>query len=117
VKFSRAFTVKGNIEEVFDLCERYVPLIKFGVKRIVKPTLLIVERGNISSSISSFRITEVKTRLVISFAQEGDDVHVKCDYETLYGRLITRRDETTLEKEAKNMKNFVQTALQSQQTV
>lgn len=105
--------IKGNIERVFELCEGYISDMKFRVKRKAKPMLLILERGNISSSLASFRITDVKTKLIITFIEEGDDVHVTCEYETLYGRLITRSDKSVLEKEAKEMKNFVQTALQN----
>jgi len=112
VKFSQVFTMKGNIERVFELSERCVSDMKFKVKRSVKPTLLILGRGNISGSLSSFKIDDVKTELTISFSQKGEYVHVMCDYETRYGRLITPSDESNLKNEVKKIKNFLQTTLQ-----
>jgi len=112
VKFSQAFKVKGNIERVFELCERCVSEMNFEVERSLKPTLLVLGRGNISGSLSSFQIDNVKTVLTISISQEEEDVHVRCHYETRYGRLITRRDESALQNEVMKLKNFLQAALQ-----
>jgi len=104
--------VKGNIERVFELCERCVSDTGFRVERSAKPTLLILKRGKISGSIFSFNIEDVKTVLAITFSQKEEDVQVKCDYETLYGRLITRSDESVLKDEVMKLKNLLQTALQ-----
>lgn len=112
LKFSRAFIVKGSIERVFELCEGCISDMEFSVERSVKPTLLILERGNLSGSLSSFKIDDVKTMLTVSFSQRGEDVHVRCDYETRYGRLITRGDESILQSEVIKLKNLLQTALQ-----
>jgi len=86
--------------------------MKFRVEGSVKPTLLVLGRGNISGSLSSLKIDDVKTVLTISFSQKGEDVRVRCDYETRYGRLIMRRDESALQNEVMKLKNFLQTVLQ-----
>jgi len=112
VKFSQAFKVEGNIERVFELSEQCVSDMKFKQEKSVKPTLLILKRGNISGSLSSFKIDDVKTVLTITFSKKGDEVNVRCDYETRYGRLFTRSDESNLTNEVMRLKNFIQTALQ-----
>jgi len=112
VKFSKSFTVKGNIEKVFELSELCLSDMKFRVERSVRPTLLVLGRGNFSGSLSSFNIDNVKTVLTISLSQKEENVHVRCDYETRYGRLITPSDESTLKNEVTKLKNFLQTTLQ-----
>jgi hypothetical protein len=115
VKFSKSFTVKGNIESVFELSKRCVSDMKFMEERSIKPTMLVLGRGNISGSLSSFNINDVKTVLTVSFSQKGENVHVRCDYETRYGRLITPRDESNLKDEVTKLKSFLQTTLPKKQ--
>jgi len=112
MRVTLAFMVKGNIERVFELSEQCVSDMKFRVERSAKPRLLVLGRENISGSLSSFNIGDVKTELTILFSQNGEDVHVKCDYETRYGRLITSNDESSLKNEVMQLKNFIQTKLQ-----
>ena len=112
MKFSKAFTVKGNVEKVFDLTEKYVSGMKFKIMNSQKPMLLILKRGGTLGSLFSFKIENVKTTLTISFSQKGQDVHVLCDYDvTGHGQIFTSSDESTLESEVEMLKNFLQTTL------
>ena len=112
MKFSKTFTVKGNVEKVFDLTEKYVTGMKFKITNSQKPTLLILKRGGTLGSITSFKIENVKTTLTLSFSQKGEDVNVLCDYDVVgYGQVFTSSDKSTLESEVEMLKNFLQTTL------
>ena len=112
MKFSKAFTVKGNIEKVFDLTEKYISGMKFKIANSHKPTLLILKRGGTLGSFNSFKIENVKTTLTVSFSQKGEDVNMLCDYDVAgYGQIFTSSDKSTLESEVEMLKNFLQTAL------
>ncbi|MEM1552151.1 MAG: hypothetical protein QW734_05495 [Candidatus Bathyarchaeia archaeon] len=111
MKFTKAFTVKGNIEKVFDLTQKYVSGMKFKIVYSVKPTLLILERGSTLGSLTSCKIEDCKTTLTISFTQKGEDVDIMCNYDvTVYG-IVTSSDKSTLESEVELLKNFLQTTL------
>lgn len=111
-KFARTFTVEGNMDNVFELCGQCISDTKFRVVKRIMPTHLILQRGNVSGSLFSFKIDKVKTVLTVSFTQVGEDVRVRCNYETSYGRMITKRDESVLENEVARLKNCLRTALQ-----
>jgi hypothetical protein len=66
MRFSREFTVRGNVERAFDLTEKYVQGMKFNVKNAVRPTLLVLERGGHLGSFTSTKIENCKTTLTIS---------------------------------------------------
>jgi hypothetical protein len=113
MRFSKAFTVKGNIERAFELTEKYVQGMKFNIKNSVHPTLLVLERGSRWGSFASTKIENVKTTLTISFKQINDDVSILCDYDlTVYG-IATSSDKSTLESEVEKLKHFLVTGLTS----
>jgi len=112
LKFSKTFTVKGNIERVFDLTEKYISGMKFKIANSHKPTLLILKRGGTLGSLVSFKIENIKTTLTLSFSQKGENVNVLCDYDVVgYGQVFTTSDKSTLESEVEMLKNFLQTTL------
>jgi hypothetical protein len=111
VKFSKGFSVKGNVERAFELTEKYVQGMKFNVKNSVHPTLLVLERGSGWGSFTSHKIENSKTVLTISFKQINADVSVLCDYNiTVYG-IALASDKSTLESEVEKLQNFLLTAL------
>lgn len=112
MKFSKGFSVKGNIDRVFELTEKYVSGMKYRVENSVKPTLLVLKRGSTLGSLFSFKVENVKTILTISFSQKGEDVHVLCDYDIAgYGQIFTSSDKSTLESEVEKLQNFLLTVL------
>jgi hypothetical protein len=113
VRFSKEFTVKGNMERAFELTEKYVQGMKFNVKNTVHPTLLVLERGGHWGSFTSHKIENSKTVLTISFKQINEDVSVLCDYDiTVYG-IVLSSDKSTLESEVEKLKHFLITGLTS----
>ena len=107
MKFTKSFTVKGNIDRAFDLTEKYVQGMKFNIKNEAKPNLLVLERGNTWGSVASTAIENVKTVLTISFGQLKDEVNILCDYDiTVYG-IVLSSDKATLDSEVEKLKNFL----------
>ncbi len=112
MRFSKAFTVKGNVERAFELTEKYVQGMKFRIENSAKPTLLVLKRGSTLGSLFSFKVEDVKTTLTISLSQKGEEVNVLCDYDlTGYGFIFTSSDKSTLEGEVEKLKHFLMTGL------
>jgi len=112
LKFSRAFTVKGDIERAFDLTEKYISGMKFTIVNSARPTLLVLNRGSALGSFFSFKVENVRTTLTISFSQKGENVNVLCNYDVVgYGQLFTSSDRSTLESEVELLRNFLETSL------
>ena len=105
----RAFTVRGNIEKVFDLSENYISRTKFKIVKSIRPRQLILKRGNTLGSLVSYKIENYKTTLTISFIQSGDDVNVSCNYEIKTYVLITPTDKSKFGSEVERFNKYLQT--------
>ena len=112
MKFSKGFTVKGNIEKAFELTKDYMSGIKFQIVNQNKPNFISLKRGSTFGSLTSFKIENVKTELSITLQQKGEEVNILCDYDVKgYGQWFTASDKSTLESEVEKLKNFLVTAL------
>jgi len=111
MKFSKGFTVKGNIERVFELTEKYVSGMKFRIENSAKPSLLVLKRGDTTGSIFSHKIENSKTTLSISFSQKGENVIVLCDFDIMVYGIVISSDKSTLESEVEKLRVFLETAV------
>ena len=64
--------------------------MKFRTESAVKPNMLVLERGSVWGSLTSFKVENVKTTLTISFTQKGGNLYIMCDYDVSgYGAIFT----------------------------
>ncbi|MEM2373870.1 MAG: hypothetical protein QXI11_05450 [Thermoproteota archaeon] len=107
------FNIKGDLEKVFDLTERYMSAMKFRIVNSVKPSLLVLERGSVWAPLYSFKVEDYKTTLTISFSKKEGEVIVFCDYDVKgYGSIFTSSDKSTLETEIELLRRFLETSIQ-----
>ena len=105
----KAFTIRGKIERVFDLSEKYISTTKFKIVNSIRPRQIVLERGNTLGSFVSYKIENYRTTLTISFISNGDDVNVSCNYVIRTFVLITPTDKSKLESEIERFKKYLQT--------
>ena len=122
MKFSKSFTVKGSIERVFELTEKYRwERMNFRIERSTRPTLLVLKRGSTLGSLFTFRVEYARTTLTISFSQKGEEVNVLCEYDVwghgdyvVVDAIFTSIDiRSILESEVEKLQHFLVTCLTS----
>ena len=68
MKFSKSFTVKGDIEKTFHFIQVYLPRQNCKTKNLIQPLQLVLERGSQWGSWASFKIENTKTLLTITLS-------------------------------------------------
>jgi len=112
MKYSKTFEVKGDIERAFELTRSYTSGMKFRIESAVKPNMLLLKRGSVWGSLTTFKVENVKTTLTISFTQKEEKLYIMCDYDVSgYGAIFTASDKSTLESEVEGLKHHLEIAL------
>ncbi|MEM2941660.1 MAG: hypothetical protein QW304_08965 [Thermoproteota archaeon] len=112
MKLSKAFTVKGEINRVFDSIQAFMPSMKFRLENANRPILLVFKRGSKLGSLVSFEVEGCETILTISLQQNGDEVNILCSYDVLgIGQVFTSSDRSTLESEIERLQYFLKTSI------
>jgi L-lactate utilization protein LutC len=110
VRLTKSFSIKGDVNRAFELAEKYVQGLKFSRKIEIKPTLLVLERGNGARALANIGTTKIKnakTTLSISFRQNANDVIILCDYDISAHGIVLASDKSTLEREVEKLQNFL----------
>ena len=111
MKYARAFEVRGEIEKIFQMTQSYASGIGFRTETAVRPDMVVLKRGSVLGSLTSFRVEKVMTILTILLAQKGKDVHILCEYDVAgFGGIFTSGDKSTLESETEKLKYHLEIA-------
>ena len=114
MKFSKSFTVKGNIRKVFELTKEYTSMMKFQIVNQNKPNFISLKRGSPLGSLTSSETENAEIELNITLKQKGGEVNILCDYDVKWYRVqwFTASDKSTLESEVEELKYFLVTTIE-----
>ena len=111
MKFAKTFVVKGEVNRVFELTEKYVQEMKLKIINELKPTLMVLELENGWGSVLNTNKENARTTLAIYFAQIKEGVSLLFDYYmNIYGIAISS-DNAAFESELEKLHNFLVTEL------
>ncbi|ODS37530.1 MAG: hypothetical protein A7316_01725 [Candidatus Altiarchaeales archaeon WOR_SM1_86-2] len=114
MKFSKSFTVKGDIGKVFELTKEHMSNMKFQIVNQNTPNFISLKRGSRLGSLTSSETENAETELSITLKQKGGEVNILCDYDVRWYRVqwFTASDKSTLESEVEELKYFLVTTIE-----
>jgi len=117
MKFSKSFTVKGDIGKVFELTKEHMSNMKFQIVNQNTPNFISLKRGSRLGSLTSSETENAETELSITLKQKGEEVNILCDYDVRWYRVqwFTASDKSTLESEVEELKYFLVTTIEEKE--
>ncbi|MDD1767435.1 MAG: SHOCT domain-containing protein [Methanomassiliicoccales archaeon] len=103
-QFAKSFLVNGDVDALFDAAEKFLVAKGFTITSSQKPGAIIATRGTKVGSYISTKMEDQSTSLKVDLLQQGDQIHVACNYNIYVVGLMSSSDRMFLENEVEQMK-------------
>lgn len=103
-QFTKSFVLNGNVETLFNQAEKFVVAKGFTITSSQRPGTIIATRGTKVGSYISTKMDDQSTTLKVDLMQQGDQVHVSCNYNVYVVGLMSSSDRMFLESEVEQLK-------------
>jgi hypothetical protein len=103
-QYAKSFLVNGDVDALFDAAEKFLVAKGFTITSSQKPGAIIATRGTKVGSYISTKMEDQSTSLKVDFMQQGDTIHIACNYNIYVVGLMSSSDRMFLESEVEQMK-------------